>query len=421
MFQFIHTADIHLDSPLRGLERYDGAPADAIRAASRRALENLVELAIDERVAFVLVAGDLYDGDWKDYNTGLFLVGQMAKLKEAEIAVLIISGNHDAASQITRHLHLPENVTLLSSRRPQTVLLPEVDVAVHGQGYATRAVTEDLSKSYPTAETGLFNIGLLHTSLTGREGHASYAPCTVEGLGAKGYDYWALGHVHQLEVVCKDPWIVFPGNIQGRHARETGAKGCTLVTVEDGAVCEVDHRDLDVLRWVLCEVDANGASSTDEITERVREALGAELERVGEQTLAVRVHIYGATEAHGDLAANPEHWRNEIRATALDLGAERIWIEKLRLRTQSVADLDAILARDDALGSLLAAIRELRSNDDQLGELTRLFDDLRPKLPGDLTSGEDGLDLQHPETMRQAIDDARELLLAGLLSEGDAR
>src|SRR5918996_1910432 len=111
MFKFIHAADIHLDSPLRGLEQYDGAPVEQIRGATRQALANLVELALAERVAFVLLAGDLYDGEWKDYNTGLFFAAQMTRLREAGIRAFLIAGNHDAASQLTRYLRLPDNVT----------------------------------------------------------------------------------------------------------------------------------------------------------------------------------------------------------------------------------------------------------------------------------------------------------------------
>ena len=122
MFKFIHAADIHLDSPLVGLERYEGAPVERIRGATRQALENLVRLAIDERAGFLLIAGDFYDGNWRDYNTGLFLVKEMTKLKEAGVRVFIIAGNHDAESNLTRNLsNLPGNVKRFSTRSAQTV------------------------------------------------------------------------------------------------------------------------------------------------------------------------------------------------------------------------------------------------------------------------------------------------------------
>ena len=232
--KFLHAADIHLDSALHGLERYEGAPVEEIRSATRRAFDNLIELAIDEEVAFVLLAGDLYDGDWKDYNTGLYFVERMRRLHDAGIRVFIVAGNHDAASQITKHLRLPDNVTLFSTRQPERVVLEDLDVAIHGQGFATRAVTDDLSQAYPQGDPQRFNIGLLHTCLDGKPGHEPYAPCSIAGLRSKGYQYWALGHVHKREEVSQDPWIVFPGNIQGRHIRESGPKGCTLVTVDNG-------------------------------------------------------------------------------------------------------------------------------------------------------------------------------------------
>ena len=250
MAKFIHASDIHLDSPLRGLERYDGAPVEQIRQTTRMAMRNLVRAAIEEKVDFVMIAGDLYDGDWRDFNTGLFLLQQMSELRSADIRVFIVSGNHDAASQITRSLRMPKNVHLFPTDAPDTVILGELGVAIHGQGFAKEAVTANLAQGYPQAQAGLFNIGLLHTSVTGRDGHEPYAPCSLADLLAKGYDYWALGHVHTREVLHEhDPWIVFPGNIQGRHIRETGAKGCMVVTVEDGEVVEATHRNLDVLRW----------------------------------------------------------------------------------------------------------------------------------------------------------------------------
>jgi DNA repair exonuclease SbcCD nuclease subunit len=187
MLKFLHAADVHLDSPLRGLERYPGAPVEEIRAATRRAFENLVALAVEEEVGFVLLAGDLYDGDWKDYNTGLFFAAQMARLEEAGIRAFLIAGNHDAASQITRVLRPPANVKVFSTKRPETEILEDLGVAIHGQGFAQISVSEDLSAGYPRAVPHLFNIGMLHTSLDGRPGHASYAPCTVDGLRSRGY------------------------------------------------------------------------------------------------------------------------------------------------------------------------------------------------------------------------------------------
>jgi len=175
MLKFLHAADIHLDSPLQKLDHYEGAPVEELRHATRRALENMVELAMLEGVAFVLIAGDLYDGDWKDYNTGLYFISQMSKLHEANIPVYIVAGNHDAASKITKTLRLPDGVTLFATERPETFRMDNDGVAIHGQSFSTPAVKKNLAKNYPSLLTGYFNIGVLHTCATGREGHEPYA------------------------------------------------------------------------------------------------------------------------------------------------------------------------------------------------------------------------------------------------------
>ena len=362
-FSFIHAADIHLDSALHGLERYEGAPVEEIRSATRRAFDNLIDLAIGEDVAFVLLVGDLYDGDWKDYNTGLYFVERMGRLRDAGIRVFIVAGNHDAASQITKHLRLPDNVTLFSTKHPEQIILEDLNVAVYGQGFATRAVTDDLSQAYPQGDPQLFNIGLLHTCLDGKPGHEPYAPCTVDGLRSKGYQYWALGHVHNREEVNQDPWIVFPGNIQGRHIRELGPKGCTLVSVDNGEIAEVEHHDLDVMRWAACELDVSVSETIDDIYEVVRDGLQSALDSAEGRPVAVRLVLRGATPAHSSLHAERAHLIQEYRALATGLGGAGIWIEKFSIKTTPSISIDEALQRDDALSGLLLSIKEMELDD----------------------------------------------------------
>ena len=309
-FTFLHAADLHLDSPLRGLDA--DAPADRIRGATRQALTNLVQLAKDEQVDFVLLAGDLYDGDWKDWRTGHFLVSQLAELKRAGIPVIAISGNHDAEAVLTQGLPFPG--TMLPSRQAATAI-PIPGVAVHGQSFATRAVREPLALAYPKPLDDHFNIGLLHTACGSTE-HDNYAPCTPAELRAKGYDYWALGHVHQRLELSRDPWIVFPGNVQGRHIREEGSKGASLVRVEAGRVAAVTHHALDVLRWRRLVVDVGGADDGPALLGRVALQLDAAVVEAEGRLLIVRLVLEGASAAHGELAGNAQRTLATLRAAA---------------------------------------------------------------------------------------------------------
>jgi DNA repair protein SbcD/Mre11 len=365
MFRFLHAADLHLDSPLRELERYEGAPVEAIRQASRRALEKLVEMAIEERVRFVLICGDVYDSNLQDVKTGLFFVHQLARLREHGISVFLIAGNHDAANRMTRRLPYPDNVYSFQAEKPYTVHLDDLRVAIHGQSYAEQKEMRNLASGYPPPDPGYFNIGLLHTGIEGREGHERYAPCRVDELIASAYDYWALGHIHQRESVNgeKSPRIEFPGNIQGRQIRETGAKGCLLVHVDASHNPTVEFRPLDVFRWDRAEVDCTGAEDREEVVQRVDDTLDEILADSDCRPLAVRIELNGCCPVHDALLVDYRNLSDEIRALSVGKGAEKIWVEKIKVWTSRVGTeaIDPALG-DDALSELTNVINDLRSN-----------------------------------------------------------
>ena len=412
MFKFIHAADLHLDSPLLGLAQYEGAPEEALRGATRRALENLVHIALEEEVDFVLIAGDVYDGDWPDHNTGLFFARQMVRLREAKIPVYLIAGNHDAQSVMTKSLQLPENVHRFPTKKAATIALEDISVAIHGQGFHTRAVMTDLSAAYPKAVPGHFNIGLLHTSLTGYEGHDNYAPCTVDGLKKLGYDYWALGHIHKQEAVrVFEPAVWFPGNIQGRHIRETGPKGCLVITVDDRGEHEVEFRELDVVRWAEIVVDASRCATLDDCIDDFKEALLKALDSCGERLLAARVIFIGASKAHGELLAQPKRLIGEVRNIANLNGGDQVWIEKVKVRTSTPKSATEYFD-DGPFAELTQVIAFMKSDERSLGELATLLELLNAKLPAELAEGEGNLGLNQPHRLVEWLDEAEPLLRA---------
>ncbi len=424
MFTFFHAADLHLDSPLRGLVRYEGAPVEQIQQASRRALENLVRRAIEEEANFVLFAGDIYDGDWPDHNTGLFFVKQLLRLREKRIRYYLITGNHDAANRMTKSLELPVNYDgsppMLSHTKADTIVLDDLGVAIHGQSFANQAVADNVVLTYPAAKPGYYNIGMLHTSLDAESGgeHARYAPCKVSDLDDKVYQYWALGHIHKRHTrhnPGQTP-IVYPGNLQGRHIREEGAKGCMIVRVDDRQRTNLEFAPFDVFRWRLCTVDATSAECGDDVLAQAGAALAACVDDSDGRPLAVRIEITGACRAHSELAAKADHWISAVRNLALQQATGQVWIEKVKLRTAPPRDFEP--PADGPLAEIRHYIEETKNNHQQLEALAGILSEFYRKLPDELKNADDGFQLPSSERLRELLDEVEPLLLGRLMRSG---
>jgi DNA repair exonuclease SbcCD nuclease subunit len=419
--KFIHSADLHVDSPLRGLDGYEGAPVQRLRGATRQALSALADLAIEQQVDFVILAGDIYDGNWADFRTGLYFRDQMVRMTREGIRVYIVKGNHDAESQITKQLPPVDGVHVFKSTSAETFTIDELGVALHGRSFPNRAVPEDLVEHYPAPKPGMFNIGVLHTSLNGRAGHDPYAPTTVDALCAKGYDYFALGHVHAREVVREaDPRIVYPGNLQGRHAKETGPKGCELVTVSGGEITGAQFVALDVVRWHQLQLDASGAPDVNALRQRflagAHELVAGERERLH----ALRVIVHGQTALHRLEAEQPGTIAAAIQAGTQDFEDADLWVEEVRLDLRSPFERRAALARADAVGEVVHLVDEIASSDEQLRAwaLAQLGG-LGTLPPGLADCDPQALD---PAMLRALLADAEATVLAHLgAMEGSAR
>lgn len=391
-FRFLHAADLHLGSPFLGLALKDAGIAERFAAASRTAFSALVDRAIAEEVAFVLIAGDVFDGDWRDLSIGLFFARELARLTREGIRVFLVKGNHDAESVVTKRLTLPAGVHVFPSARAESVPLDDLNVVIHGRSFPERAVAENFALTFPAPAAGRFNIGLLHTSLDGREGHATYAPCSAADLAGRGYDYWALGHIHKREVVARDPWIVFPGNLQGRSVRETGPKGASLVTVSDDRVTGIEALVCDAARWEVADLDISGLDRFDDLPDRMERALDPAVSAADGRLLAVRLRLTGATPLARTIRGRVADVAAEAQAAAHRL-AEDVWLERL------VIDAREPAARPDpGLDGLdpAALIAGLEQDPELRAALARDLADLVGKapagMPADLLPGADDLD-----------------------------
>ncbi len=366
MFRFLHAADLHLDSPLKGLIRFDGAPVERIQSATRDAFRNLVDAALEHQVAFVLLAGDLWDGEWQDSGPGLFFLREVRRLNDAGIYIYAVKGNHDAASKITPLFPWPNHIHFFQHRKPHTVQVPGLDVFIHGQSYSEQNIHADLSAAYPPPVANSFNIGMLHTCL---EDGADYAPTCLDNLYRRGYNYWALGHTHERAEWEHDGMrIVYPGNPQGRSVRETGPKGCTLVTVDDDLNTATEFIELDSVRWLKLAFEADDQT----LESRGAESLCMALHENDGRLLAVRLAVTG------DIAGDERSVRERLAAVAVNLSPD-IWIE--RVEVGRLSDESTTTPIDPELKKVLT---ELTKDQASLGELAKDLDSFRTALPDEV-------------------------------------
>lgn len=429
--KFVHAADLHVDSPLRGLERYETAPVERIRLATRQALENLVTCCLEEQADFLVLAGDLFDHDWPDFNTPLFVIGQLQRLIREGIHIFIVFGNHDAQEQISRRAPWPRKLChVFDTGRPQTVqhTFGGLPVAIHGVSLRTRREERNFVPQFPPPVPASLNVGILHTSAV-ESAHEKYAPCTIEELLAKGYDYWALGHVHQFRHECDltgTRHVVYPGNPQCRHVNEIDPagpmKGCVVVEVHDGHIQE-DHirrAPTDVLRWFRKTVHLEPADTLEDLgdkaalhfQEAVREAEG--------RLAAVRLVFRGTTNLHAEL--HQHHLRGEVLAALRARAAEvsdDLWLERVQFQTVPMLDLAALRRGDDLLGQLLRQIEDLQQQPQRLAELADL-PELR-SLGNKLAHAQDAdgrpLRVEDPQRLARWTAQAQEILLRALAEE----
>jgi DNA repair protein SbcD/Mre11 len=417
---FLHVADVHLDSPLAKLRRVDEGAAARLQNASRRAFQNVVQAAMEHQVDAVVIAGDLFDGPVKDVGAGLWVDSQFKRLAREGIEVVLIRGNHDALSNARRVIRWAQNVHEFPADAPATVEIENAGLAFHGQSFGSRSETADLAANYPAPRMGCFNVGVLHTSLAGSPQHDTYAPTSVSTLESKGYDYWALGHIHvrSEQSLSQECFVGFSGNTQGRHIREPGAKGCQLVTVVDGRVARLQFITTDSLRWHELAIDIEALDYIGDIAESV-ECQAAELLAGSEgRPLALRVRLEGATRLHAELSrfGTVEKLNDALASRMPEFGD--IWLESVKIATRP-AEIASSADHDLPLKYLSQVADELRNDSGARQELFVALEELLRKSRTELAEVNwplvDGKqqDLELTRLLRVAED----LLVARLVSE----
>ncbi len=342
-FRFIHCADLHLDTPFRGIENVDSEIAGALRDASLEALRNIVREAIARSVDFVVFSGDIYDGAKRGLRAQIAFRSALAELGKHDIRAFIIHGNHDPLDGWSAIAEFPANTHVYSAAYEAVPFTRDgvVLATIHGASYGENHVRENLSLRYQATGQG-FEIGLLHTDVGKVD--SPYAPCALDDLTRSGIDYWALGHIHDRQVLCQQPMVVYPGNHQGRSFSEEGAKGVYCVEVDGKTVRSIEFVEVGTWQFKTVTVDAGVAADIAELADRIQ--TGVEDERTNRNVI-LRVRVVGKSAVHGLLAREGTGAIAEQLRTNLRSMRPRVWLARIENKTRPTYDIDTVLGRDD--------------------------------------------------------------------------
>ncbi|MFT6876190.1 MAG: exonuclease SbcD [Granulosicoccus sp.] len=374
MIKIIHTADVHLDSPLQTLALRDLDLREKVQCASRNAFTRIVEQAIDQQVVALLIAGDLFDGAARSAKTAAFLLAELTRLDSAGIRVFYIKGNHDAENPLTGETSLPENVHVFDGQGDK-VQLEGTDVWIHGVSFSEKKAEKSLLPKFSTPVPDAINIGMLHTSLNGSASHDVYAPCTVQELIDTGFNYWALGHIHKRQVHCESPWIVMPGIPQGRDIGELGAKSATLITIDQGGMITSEFPTSSI-EFTTLALDVSALQDATALQSLAKDALQELIGSLQSDDGIVRIRLHGQSSLRWQWLRDREQWVETFKLLCRESG--RLWMEKLIVE---IDDIPKTVSDKSALGELSTLMSTIRDEEGFTEEAAALIDEVLSTLP----------------------------------------
>lgn len=378
-FSFIHCADLHLDSPFEGIHSISPNIAEVLRVATFKAFDNLIDLAIRRKVDFIIIAGDVYDGADRSLRAQWRFHQALGRAVESGIQCFLVHGNHDPLSSWEAGLSIPpgahrfdgERVDYITAKRGNEEL-----ARIYGISYPSREIRYNLVDQFPKDRNQIFSIGVLHCNVGGSPEHDNYAPCTLDDLISCNMDYWALGHIHTRSILRENrPWIIYPGNTQGRSVRETDARGCYLVKVGDSGIAEAEFLPTDVVRWAIEKIYIDNFSNMDHLMDVLYQKRENIRSSSSGRPVILRFYIYGRGDLHRELGKQV----SDITASLRDGEEERkqfVWVESIQVQTRPAIDISQRRQVEDFVGEFLKATEDLRKSQDACSKIRGILNDI---------------------------------------------
>lgn len=377
-FKFIHTADLHLDSPFKGITEVAGKFSEEIMSSTFRAFDQVLEYCIELEVDFLIIAGDIFDSDNRSLRAEIYFARGMERLNKAGIKVYLIHGNHDPLNSKQNNYNWPENVYTFPSTGVTRVAYPnEEDVAVqiYGRSYPQRFFYENCLPEFAKLHEGKsFSIAIHHSNVDGDKKYDSYAPTSLSEIKKTKYDYWALGHIHHNAILNeREPMVVYSGNTQGRHINERGIKECHYVEVVKNQISDSKWLPTSQIIWEQIEIDITGITRLDQLISLIDKSIEQEQERY-QRPLILRIILFGRSELYLMLQSKEqlleiedslnEHYTNS-----------KLWtiIESIQINVEPQVALEQIIAGDSFLADYLKqygehSLTSISRNDEDIFE-----------------------------------------------------
>ncbi len=417
--KFIHTADLHLDTPFKGLSHWNSDLASKLKDATFKSFKKIVDLCLQEKVDFLVISGDIFDSENKSLAAQLKFVTELKRLSEKEIPTYFICGNHDPLSSWLEILQMPENVFRFSSTEVERLTYQKSNqpiADIYGTSFQNKIVKNNLAHSYQliNSNPSPISIAVLHGTVGTPGPHEDYAPFKIEDITDKGFDYWALGHIHKRQIVQeKNPTIVYPGNSQGRDFGETGTKGCYLIEITQNEAPKIKFVPTHLIRFEEIQVDLTGKDKIDELRDSLQEAI-TNLDDYEENTnYILRIIFKGRSSLHSNLNKPGEiEQLLELFNEGQLNQSNSIWIDRIDIKTQPNIDLEQVKKGTDFTAEILKSFEKVEANPENLTELIK-------SMGGELSNyqvKQEFIELSDNE-YKEMIEKAKWMLLDQLIKE----
>jgi DNA repair exonuclease SbcCD nuclease subunit len=389
-FRFIHAADLHIDSPFKGITVDNKSIGDALRAATFDAFNALIDLCIQKQVQFLLVAGDIYDGADRSLLAQLKFRDGLVRLAEHNINAFVVHGNHDPMNSQSAAIEWPDKVHIFGSNKVESKTAVRQDgmpmALISGISHANSNETQNLTRKFSREDPGIFHIGLLHCNVGSNTGHDPYAPCELSDLTYTGMDYWALGHVHEKAILNTNPYVVYAGNTQGRNIREQAERGCWLVTVEDRHVSDIQFCPVDAVRWFRINVSIDSIDTVDKLERAIWKSIQELMENhSGSRAVVLRVSITGNGPLYNEL--QKDNAVLDLLDRTRDAFASEdpfVWVQEIEADCRPEIDLNKLKQQGNFLSQVIKIAETVNDPSTNISEtlkpvLSDLFENSKVK------------------------------------------